>query len=144
MEHSSSKSLPKFEGYVLLVKHYTRQLIRSNPEVLFVFGDNMARVGYGGQAREARGEPNTVGIPTKVSPSDYFYDDHFDEAKEQIVQAFVILAQHLRAGHDVVWPFDGVGTGLARLSETAPTIFAGLEDCKQGLFHMAKGVMVEP
>jgi hypothetical protein len=115
-------------------------MIQANPHVLFVFGDNILRIGYGGQAKEARGEMNAVGIPTKMSPDQYLYDDDFYTVKEPIVEAFVILAQHLRKGYDVVWPFDGVGTGLARLPETAPRIFEAIEDCKQGLFMMAKSV----
>ncbi len=47
----------------------TRQMVREHPDRLFVFGDNLARVGYGGQAREMRDEPNAVGIPTKKLPT---------------------------------------------------------------------------
>lgn len=129
-------------GKILVMHRYDRNTIRSMPDALFVFGDNMARVGYGGQAAAARGEPNSVGIPTKMHPSVYLFDKDFYDAKKPIVQAFVILARHLTQGKDIVWPADGVGTGLARLPETAPQIFAAIERCKQGLFSMAKEVIV--
>lgn len=112
-------------------------------ERLFVFGDNVQRIGYGGQAAEARGEMNVVGIPTKMSPKSYFEDTQYDfeVAREQIVQAFVILAQHLKRGKDIVWPKDGVGTGLAQLKVRAPQIWRGLEECRNHLFQMADDVI---
>ena len=46
---------------------------------VFVFGDNMERCGFGGQAAAMRGEPNAVGVPTKwapgSAPADFFCDD---------------------------------------------------------------------
>jgi hypothetical protein len=122
---------------------YTRSIIRGRPSTLFVFGDNLARVGFGGQAAEARGELNSVGIVTKLSPQQYLTDENFYDVREPIVRAFVILAEHLRNGHDIVWPLDGVGTGLARLNETAPTIFEAIENCRNTLFSMAQNVIVE-
>ena len=47
----------------------TRKDLQSHPETLFVFGDNEARVGMGGQAKECRGERNAVGVATKRGPS---------------------------------------------------------------------------
>ena len=113
---------------VIFVKHYTRELIRSFPDTLFVFGDNIARKGYGGQAAEARDEPNAVGIPTKHFPSSYaaafFSDDDFNEVAPIIDAEFLRLTQH---HGKVVWPADGIGTGLARLHETAPKIHRHIE-----------------
>lgn len=37
--------------------HITRAMLRAEPEKLFVFGDNFVRTGFGGQAKEMRGEP---------------------------------------------------------------------------------------
>jgi hypothetical protein len=123
-------------GSIRIVSRYTRLMIRRNPTILFVFGDNLARVGLGGQAAEARGEPNSVGIPTKSSPSVYFSDDMFDNARPAVVQAFNRLAMHLVSGGTIVWPADGVGTGLARLEEMAPEIHAGIERCREFLFTL--------
>ena len=108
-----------------------------------MFGDNLLRIGYGGQARVARGEMNAIGIVTKASPSTYFTDtaEDFNASKQPIVQAFVILAQHLRNGHDVVWPKDGVGTGLVQLNVRAPEIADAIERCRIALFSMANDVI---
>jgi hypothetical protein len=58
--------------------------LRANPDVLYVFGDNAIRRGYGGQAGEMRGEPNARGVATKWSPgnhpNDYFSDLQYDKA----------------------------------------------------------------
>lgn len=130
-------------GKILLVPRYTRSMLRRNPNTLFVFGDNVARVGYGGQAAEARGEPNSVGIVTKLSPSKFFSDADFDIARPLVVKAFNRLGMHLQAGLNVVWPKDGVGTGLAQLPERAPEIWQGIEACREYLFLYADSVITE-
>lgn len=112
---------------VIFVKRYTRKLIRAYPDTLFVFGDNMARKGYGGQAAEARDEPNAIGIPTKWAPNSwaFFKNSDFDEVVPTIDAEFLKL--HMHHGK-VVWPADGIGTGLARLSECAPIIHVYIEE----------------
>lgn len=112
---------------IRIVKRYTREMARSSPNTLFVFGDNLARQGFGGQAAALRGEPNARGVPTKWRPSNandaFFRDsDLAGEVQSQIDGVFEDLTRHLRGGGEVVWPEDGVGTGLARLEETAPLI----------------------
>lgn len=114
------------------IKFITRSMLRDRPGTLFVFGDNLMRKGYGGQAKEMRGMPNAVGIPTKRMPgtreNDYFTDDDFAIAKGPISRAFEALRNHLAAGGDIVWPEDGVGTGLAELSKRAPAIWHFIEE----------------
>jgi hypothetical protein len=128
-------------GRVIVQKRYTRAEIRGNPGRLYVFGDNVARLGRGGQARECRGEPNVVGIVTKwqpaTDPAAYFHDHDLDRVRWSIQQDFRTLADHLRSGGDVVWPADGVGTGLARLSSTAPAIADFIERCRKHLASIA-------
>ena len=112
-------------------KHITRKMLRDNPDILFVFGDNMVEQGYGGQAKEMRGEPNAVGIPTKNYPDirkrDYFSDADFDKAKVKIDEAFYRLCKHVKAGGQVVVPIDGVGTGYADLPNKAPKIWGYIQ-----------------
>lgn len=109
----------------------TRRAIGENPDTLFVFGDNLARYGMGGQAGECRGMRNAVGVPTKRlpgrEPCDYFTDADFAEWQAAATPPLQRLAEHLRAGGRVVWPADGIGTGLAQLPERAPRIWASLE-----------------
>lgn len=113
---------------VLFQKWIFRADLKANPDVLYVFGDNMERVGMGGQAKKMRGEPNAVGIVTKWSPgmltSDFFSDDDFDTVKNQIDLDFDNIADYLyNEGGTVVFPLDGLGTGLSELPTRAPKIY---------------------
>lgn len=118
-------------------KIITRDMLRAEPGTLFVFGDNLLRVGLGGQAKEMRGEPNAVGIPTKKAPRNsddaFFSDEDFDTVKPELDAAFAVLEQHLSAGGRVVWPSDGVGTGFAALPSRAPAIWSYLEQRRTAL-----------
>ena len=103
--------------------------LRANPETYYVFGDNMARLGHGGQAAEMRGEPNAIGVPTKHYPGraaqDYFTNADWapgSPVERQVGEALDLIYQALRDGHDVVIPADGLGTGLAQLTTRAPLI----------------------
>jgi len=120
--------------------------LRAEPDTLFVFGDNLARRGFGGQAKEMRGEPNAVGIPTKIRPETdlhaYFTDRHFDAALPVFRCEFDRLARHLRAHGAIVLPEDGIGTGRAQLRQRAPMIadyldaaFAALRDITPHTLH---------
>ncbi len=107
--------------------------LKSNRDTFYVFGDNMLFKGYGGQAREMRGEPNAIGIPTKwrpdLRPDAFFRDRDFTDrgVKIAIDLAFGRITEALRAGKTVVFPAQGVGTGFARLPEHAPTIHEYIE-----------------
>lgn len=114
------------------IKFITREYVRSNPDKLFLFGDNLEGRGFGGQAAAMRGEPNAVGIPTKKSPSfaerAFFTDDEFALNKAAIDTAFsTILAAIKDSNKIVVIPADGLGTGRAQLDKRAPRTFAYLQ-----------------
>ena len=110
----------------------TREYVRANRDKLFLFGDNLERRGFGGQAAVMRREPNAIGIPTKKSPSyrddAFFSDDEFEQNKASIDAAF---AEIMRAITDsirvIVIPSDGLGTGRAQLERRAPRTFAHLQ-----------------
>lgn len=106
--------------------------LRNNPDVLYVFGDNVERVGIGGQAREMRGEPNAHGVATKWTPghgnSDYFYDAQIVKVKQIIDKDFAEVVNALEHGAIVVIPEDGLGTGLSKLNITAPKVLAYIEE----------------
>ena len=109
----------------------TREMVRAAPAVLFVFGDNMQERGMGGQAREMRGEPNAVGIPTKWKPEcgedAYFGNGDGNAFWEKALPRFRRLKEHLEAGGEVVWPTNGIGSGLADLPARAPIITSDIE-----------------
>jgi hypothetical protein len=113
---------------IIYQKWITRVDLRANPSVLYVFGDNVARVGLGGQAKEMRGEPNAVGIATKWSPSEFFDEARTNEQCRIIEKDMVSLNTARSFGRLIVLPLDGLGTGLADLSTRAPTTFAYLQE----------------
>ena len=107
-----------------IVHRYTREDLRAHPDKLFIFGDNNARSGFGGQAREARGESNAIGIRTKKAPTyeerDFLTDAEYAVNVAHIFEDFAPVLEALRLGKTVVWPADGIGTGIAQLPSRAP------------------------
>ena len=122
---------------LLYIKRYTRSYIKAHPDWLFVFGDNMMRHGLGGQAAEARGEPNAIGIATKLKPSmdpeAFLTDDHYENwfAAEQSNMRRLMEAS--KNGRTIIWPLDGIGTGLARLEKHAPSIWADIDNLRAAI-----------
>lgn len=120
-----------------------RAMLQAEPGTLFVFGDNMRRAGMGGQAAEMRGEPNAVGIPTKIAPSmapdAFFTDADLPKALEVFAQEFGRLEAHLRAGGKIVVPEAGIGGGRAQLSQRAPKIHEVLTRAMDALDREAAG-----
>lgn len=118
---------------LLYIKRYTRKMIQAHPDWLFVFGDNLARTGYGGQAKEARDEPNAVGVATKRKPTmnadAFLCDGDYEEWSAANNPAIGRLWRHgVEGGGVIVWPLDGIGTDLARLKQSAPALCDCLED----------------
>lgn len=111
---------------------YTRTEIKANPDKLYVFGDNFEQKGFGGQAKEARDEPNSIGIPTKRRPSfaesAYLTDNDYAEWWAITEPALNRIDHALKNNRIVVFPEAGVGTGLAELSDRAPKIYGFILD----------------
>lgn len=124
---------------VIFQKIIKREDARRNLPVLYAFGDNVARVGLAGQARELRGEKNAVGIRTKYTPSEYYVE----AAAEIIAQNRMIdldmarLFEQVQRGGVVVWPTCGIGTGHARLPFCAPSTFEHLRRKLDALLEVA-------
>lgn len=120
-------------GRVLRLAYIKRADVIANRDHLYVFGDNMEGRGLGGQAREMRGETNTVGVPTKWRPGraerDYFTDADVKDRDvwHAIHGAFEKMRTALDAGRHVVIPLDGLGSGLAELPTRAPKIYEMIE-----------------
>lgn len=112
---------------------YQRRIYRNDlklrPTWYYLFGDNMAEEGYGGQAKEMRGEANAIGVPTKHAPSMAEHAFFTDGAKcTANVQArwasiFARVESLLDSGAIVVIPTDGLGTGLSQLPQRAPRLY---------------------
>lgn len=119
---------------LLYMKKYTRAYIKAHPDWLFVFGDNLERKGLGGQAAEARGEPNAIGIATKRKPTmepDAFLSDS-DYANWMAAERSTLhrLLAASNFGRTIIWPLDGIGTGLAQLEKRAPEIWNDIEQLR--------------
>jgi hypothetical protein len=105
----------------------TRNNLRENRDILFLFGDNSTRKGLGGQAKEMRGESNSLGIVTKKFPSnekDSFYsDEDFYVWLELFSGDMENLAEKVNSGKYKTIVIPPLGTGLADLPNRAPKIW---------------------
>lgn len=124
-------------------------LIR-NPDFRYLFGDNEARKGFGGQAKEMRGCANAIGVRTKRYPGyddgAYWHDSDessglaisiFEHRCNMINDDLAPAVEHIRHGGWLVIPTDGIGTGMARLEQNAPRVFRYLQDQIAALKELA-------
>jgi hypothetical protein len=122
----------------------TRRMLRAHPDWLFVFGDNLAQQGFGGQAKEMRGERNAIGLPTKRrpgrDPEAYFTDADLSEVQAAAAPALQHLTAHINAGGTVVLPAAGIGTGLADLPRRAPALSVWYDEVLLGLSQLSRGM----
>lgn len=132
---------------LIFKKFITREFVKQSfPNTIFLFGDNMQRIGLGGQAKEMRGEPNAFGVPTKWAPTmnhyHFFTDSDYDEVKNYIQFPFQVAYYFMDDPlHNVCLPEDGLGTGLSKLDEKAPKILKLIESCTEVLkSHKNSGV----
>ena len=110
---------------------YTPALLQLHPDKTFVFGDNMLRVGMGGQAI-IRNEPNAYGVVTKRKPTmalSAFMSERSESDLDAVLADLTGLWSRLRDGETIVIPvtsYGDVSLGLerARLKEFAPSIYA--------------------
>lgn len=120
-------------------KWITRDQLQAEPHTLFIFGDNLLEKGLGGQAGAMRGEPNAYGVPTKRTPSmdpDAFFSDQPDEMYAVLVKLKNIsrvLEGNSMHWQKVVWPMDGIGSGLAKLVDYSPYIWVMIQQYQNWL-----------
>lgn len=126
-KNNQKKQKEKF--YIEIVKLYKLKDLKKNPNKIFVFGDNLKRTGEGGQAI-IREEENAYGIVTKKSPSSksssYFTDDELEQNKKDIDKDIEKIKSDGRK--IIVFPKDGLGTGLAKLKKKAPKTYEYLNN----------------
>jgi predicted NAD-dependent protein-ADP-ribosyltransferase YbiA (DUF1768 family) len=106
------------------IKKYDVDTVRSNPDKLYIFGDNTEGWGKGGQAI-IRDEPNAFGISTKNSPNEFMSDNNFEANKARIDADIEAIKAD---GRPIVFPEDGIGTGRADLKNKAPKTWNYLEE----------------
>ena len=106
---------------------YSIEECDKNPNKLYVFGDNCIRKGTAGQA-VIRHCGNSIGIATKRLPSttddSYFSDTNVDDV-DTVIDDILLLMKTSRNGlfDTIVFPKDGLGTGLAKMDKKAPKLF---------------------
>lgn len=111
----------------------TREQIKANPKTLFLFGDNLQRMGLGGQAKTMRGEVNSLGIVTKRlmnhTEDALIFDNSTDIGfiKEIITLDFIRVHKYLRSGYFNTLVIPSLGTGLAKLHVNAPRLKSYIE-----------------
>lgn len=125
------------KGKVTIFKGYwTEEGVESTPNSLYVFGDNNVGIGKGGQAI-IRDLPNTIGIPTKKYPScnksSYYNDAEIADNIVHIDKAIQSILKRSKDYKEIVFPADGLGTGLSELPRRAPKTFAYLVDAVEKL-----------
>lgn len=107
-------------------ENWTKEYVSSNSNKIFVFGDNNARVGKGGQAI-IRGLENAVGIRTKKGPSKkdaaFYTDKELSDNKLKIDEDVLNIKRLSILGKTIVFSKNGYGTGLASLKQKAPKTF---------------------
>ena len=88
-----------------------------------------------GQAEAAAGREGWIGIPTKRSPSVFLKDaDLNDPQLSQVIDSQLQrIGEVLSSGKNVYFPADGIGTGRAKLKESAPAVFSNLNEKLGGL-----------
>ena len=100
---------------------WTREQIESDPDRYYIFGDNEAETGMGGQAC-IRGLNNAFGIPSLKSPGEFWSDETY-EANCRAIDAAI---EKIPTDKPWVLSANGIGTGIAELDKRAPKTFAYL------------------
>ena len=118
--------MPVTKTLIETMDMFTEEIVKANPNKLFVFGDNMLRYGKGGQAI-IRDFPNTIGIATKRTPrtdaSAYFSDadDEMDTMLQDIRKLWLI--SRCNTFTHIVFPTKGLGTGRAHMKSKSPILY---------------------
>ena len=116
---------------VEIQKLFSVEDCKNNPYKLYIFGDNLLSTGTGGQAT-IRHCYNAFGVPTKRFPtmeSNAFFSDK-EEEKERLQWTLdMLLNIYLKRDNiTIVFPKDGLGTGLAKMSIKSPKLYKLMND----------------
>ena len=129
---------------IIKQKFINRVDLQNNPTLVYLFGDNLARVGLGGQAAAMRGEPNAVGVATKKTPSSnpsaFFYDDEYMANVKAIYDDVTPAIGHILKGGVLVIPSDGLGTGLSAMEKHCPKTLKALNELLEYLEDLDKRI----
>lgn len=98
---------------IIVPKYITAEFLQKNPNIIFVFGDNLVRAGKGGAAK-LRDEPNTYGFITKKYPNNK--DASFFRPREYKIvfyREFLSLIKEIKKNPKKTYIIPRLGFGLA-------------------------------
>jgi len=104
---------------------YSVKLCEENPQNCYIFGENQAQQGTLKRGRGQaiiRGCSNTFGFCTKESIDRFWTDEDYSENIIQIEKDIKSLKDLVKE-YVLVFPYNGIGTGLSALPEMAPKTF---------------------
>lgn len=111
---------------VVLMDMYDKCKCDEYKTYLFVYGDNDKKIGCKGQSI-IRNMTNSIGIPTKKSPTlkleSFYTDDEYEDNVRKINEAIGKVMIRSKEYEKIVFPRDGLGTGLAQLPKRAPKTY---------------------
>ena len=84
----------------------TREDLRANPDIVYVYGDNAAREGQRGLARQMRHEPNAHAVSVSWGPFESYSLSTFEAAAEKIDSDLLALLD--RRPRLIIWPLSGL------------------------------------
>lgn len=128
-------------------KHWTVETTKKYVDYIFIYGDNDIQKGKGGQAI-IRDEPNAFGIPTKKYPNNriesFYSDDDYEQNCTNIKNAIDLIMNQLQTNlwKGIIYPKDGIGTGLAQLPNKAPKTYKFLQKSLKILFKWVKTLKI--
>jgi hypothetical protein len=126
-------------------RHIARKDCQNNKNAIFIFGDNDERKGYGGLAKELRGEPNAIGIRVKKKPTRepdaYYTDDELETNISKITEDINKVIDWINEGKydTIVFPYNGIGTGLADMERKCPETFKYMNLVLEGTLAIKNG-----
>ena len=130
--------MPTTKTLIETMDMFTEEIVKNNPNKLFVFGDNMLRYGKGGQAI-IRDLPNTLGIVTKRAPrtDEFAYfsdaDDEMDAMLQDIRKLYLI--NRCNVFTHIVFPTKGIGTGRAHMKSKSPMLYKMMKNKLETYFN---------
>ena len=100
--------MAKYENFIV-----TKQFLDENPNAVFVFGDNLRRVGYGGAAA-LRDHKQTYGFITKRNPDNMDESFYRPESYRFDFNVYVLeLRLFIEKNNDKTFYISQLGGGLA-------------------------------
>lgn len=131
-------------NYFVETNLYSPEMCSSNPDTLYVFGDNFLNIGLSGQA-VIRYLPNSFGIPTKLFPltdSFAYLTDHDCHKYNYVMQGYyneifdrLTFVAESEGFSSVAFPAGGLGTGLSRMPELAPKLLSYIDNLVSKLIN---------